>query len=180
MIMINFATGNYRLQTRILRVLAVLSVLLAVAMAVILGKSVLLRRDIAALDKNVKEIQAAEEQIKPLLLERDRIVKDLTAMSALVQARSFSWTHMLTNVERVVPVGVALVKVEYDPKACALNLAGSARSPESLRNLMVGLEQTIEFKDPYLKHQTVEKGNISFNVVAFYHESKAAALAQAK
>jgi Tfp pilus assembly protein PilN len=180
MITINFATGNYRLQNRILRGIAILSVLLAVIMAVILGRSVLLRRDIAALDKNVKEIQAAEEQIKPLLIERDRLVKDLTAMSGLVQARSFSWTHMLTNLERVVPVGVALGKMEFDPKERMLKLDGSARSPEALRNLMVALERTSEFQEPYLKHQSVEKGNISFNVVAFYRESKTASLAQAK
>jgi Tfp pilus assembly protein PilN len=180
MISINFATGNYRLQARVFQGLAVLSVLLAVAMAVILGSSVLLRRDIAALDKNVKEIQAAEEQVKPLLLERDRIVKDLTAMSGLVQARSFSWTHLLTDLEQVVPVGVALVKVELDPKEHTLNLDGSARSPESLRNLMVALERSAGFRDPYLKHQSVEKGNISFNVVAFYRESQTAPLVQGK
>lgn len=180
MITINFATENYRLQTRIFRALAVLCVLLAVLTPVILGKSAFLRRDIAALDKNVKEIQAAEEQVKPLLLERDRIAKDLTAMGGLIQARSFSWTLMLTNLEQVVPIGVALVKVKVDPKEGMLKLDGSARSPESLRNLMVGLERTIEFKDPYLKHQSIEKGNISFNVVALYQQSKAAAVAQAK
>ena len=93
-------------------------------MAVIVGRSIVLRREIASLDKNVKEIQAAEEQVKPLLVERDRMVKDLNAMAGLVQARSFSWTQLLTNLELVVPVGVALEKVGFDPKEHTLVLDG--------------------------------------------------------
>ncbi len=180
MITINFATRNYRLAARLLQGLVVACVLLAVLAVFIVAKGMLLRRDIAALDRNVKEIQAAENEIRPLLLERDRIVRDLNAMGNLVRARSFSWTRLLTNLERAVPIGVALRKVDFDPKERMLSLEGAAQSPESLRSLMVGLERTSGFQDPYLKNQSIEKGNISFNVVFYYRESKTGGVAQGK
>lgn len=180
MIRINFASRNYRVLDRVFQGLVLGAAALCLVMAVILGKAALLRRDIAALDKSVKEIQSAEERIKPLLDERDRLVKDLAAMAALVQARGFSWTQLLSNLERVVPIGVALRKVEYEPKTQTLSLDGAAQSPESLRNLMVGLERTSGFRNAYLKHQSVEKRNISFNVVVLYQEPKTGAVVQGK
>jgi Tfp pilus assembly protein PilN len=139
-----------------------------------------LRADIAAMGKRVKEVGAAEEQVRPLLAERDRIIKDLTAMKGLLESRRFSWTQLLTSIEKIFPVGVALKKIDYNPRDRSLTLDGTAHSPESLRNLMVGLERSDLFRDPYLKHQSLEKGSISFNVVAFYKENKAAGMVQGK
>jgi Tfp pilus assembly protein PilN len=121
-----------------------------------------------------------DEQTRPALLERERIVKDLTAMSGLLEARKISWTRLLTSVEAVVPVGVALKHVDFEVKDSTLTLNGVARSPESLRNLVVAMEKSASFKDPFLKHQSLEKGNISFNVVAVYREDKGPAVAQGK
>lgn len=180
MISINFATRNYRLIDRLKTGLAVSNVLLAIGTAVILWTALSLKGEIAALEGKVKEIEAAEEQVRPLLAERDRVVKDLTAMSKLIESRRFSWTQLLTNIETIFPIGVALAKVNYNPREHALVLDGAARSPESLRNLIVGLERSPGFKDPYLKHQSIDKGSISFNVVAFYQAHKAAGVAQGK
>jgi hypothetical protein len=68
----------------------------------------------------------------------------------------------------VFPAGAALERLQYDPKDRSLVLDGRAQSPEALRNLMVGLEKSPLFKDPLLKHQSVEKGVISFTVGAHY------------
>jgi len=70
--------------------------------------------------------------------------------------------------------------VELNPKDFTLTLNGMARSPESLRNLVVAMEKSASFKDPFLKHQSVEKGSISFNVVAVYREDKSRAVARGK
>jgi hypothetical protein len=59
-------------------------------------------------------------------------------------------------------------------------LNGMAQSPESLRNLVVSLEQSQAFKNPFLKHQSLEKGNLSFNVTTVYHENKGAGVALSK
>ncbi len=126
--------------------------------------------EISTLQQRVKEAEASDVQLKPLLDEREKLVKDLNAMSVLMDARKFSWTRFLTSIERAVPVGVALNKVEFNPKERTLSIDGLAQSPESLRDLVVGFEKSPSFKDPFLKHQSLEKGIISFNVVAVYYE----------
>lgn len=180
MISINFASRNYRFIERVRAGLAVANILLLVSAAVIIWSSLSLSRETKFMNKKIKELEAVQEQFRPLLAERDKVVRDITAMSGLIESRRFSWTRLLTSIERVFPVGVALDKVEYNRRERALVLDGAARSPESLRNFMVGLEKTAEFKNPYLKHQSIEKGSISFNVVASYDALAGAGLAQRK
>ena len=178
MIAINFASRNYRLIGRIRFGLIAGSILLVAITAVMIWTAVSLRANISSLDRKLQELQAADEHLRPALLERARLVKDLTAMSGLLESRKISWTRFLTSIETVVPKGVALKKVEFDPKDSTLTLNGMARSPEALRNLVVAMEKSLLFKDPFLKHQSLEKGSISFNVVAVYREDKSRAAGQ--
>lgn len=180
MITINFASRNYRLVGRIRIGLIAGSIILAVMTAGMLWTTVTLQEKISSLDRKLRELEAADEQVRPVLLEREQLVKDLTAMSGLMESRKISWTGLLTSLEAVVPVGVALKQVGFNPKDSVLTLDGMAQSPESLRNLVVGMEKTASFKDTLLKHQSLEKGNISFNVVAVYRENTSPAVAQGK
>jgi Tfp pilus assembly protein PilN len=180
MIAINFATRNYRLIGQIRFGLIAGILLLMAITAGMIWTAVSLRANISSMDRKLQELKAADEQIRPTLMERGQLVKDLTAMSGLMESRKISWTRFLTSIEAVVPVGVALKHVEMDPKDSTLTLDGMARSPESLRNLVVAMENSSSFIKPFLKHQSLEKGNISFNVVAVYREDKNRAVAQGK
>jgi len=180
MITINFASRNYQLIGRIRSGLIAGSILLVIITAGMLWTAVSLRENISSLDRKLQQLKEADEQVRPALVERERLVKDLGAMSGLMESRKISWTRFLTSIETVVPVGVALKKVEFDPKNATLTLSGVARSPESLRNLVVAMEKSLSFKDPFLKHQSLEKGNITFNVVAVYREDKNRSVAQGK
>lgn len=180
MITINFASRNYRLIARVRSGLIAGSILLIVITAGMIWFAVSLRENVSSLERKLQVLQAVDEETRPALLERERLVKDLTAMSGLMEARKISWTRLLTSVEAVVPVGVALKRVEFNPKDLALTLNGMARSPESLRNLVVAMEKSASFKDPLLKNQSLEKGNISFNVVAVFQEDKSRTVAQGK
>lgn len=180
MITINFASRNYRLIAQVRSGLIAGCILLVAITAGMLWITVSLREDISAMDLKLQKLKAADEQIRPVLLERERLIKDLTAMSGLMEARKISWTRLLTSLEAVVPVGVALKKVDYNPKDSTLTLNGMARSPESLRNLVVAMEKSASLQDPLLKHQSLEKGNISFNVVAVFQEDKSRAVSQGK
>ena len=180
MITINFASRNYRLVGRIRTGLNAGSIILAVMTAMMLWTIVAFRASIPSMDRTLQELEAADVQVKPVLQERAQLVKDLNAMSGLMESRKISWTGLLTSIEAVVPKGVALKHVIFNPKDSSLTLDGVALSPESLRNLVVGLEKTSSFKDPFLKHQSLEKGSISFNVVAVYRENIRPAVAQGK
>ena len=167
MIAINFASRNYRIVEKVRLALLAVNVLLALAIVAMVWTALSLRAQSAGMEGRIGDLLKTEEQFKPLLTERDRIVKEFASMSGLLESRRFSWTELLTDIEKVFPTGVALNKIEY-AKDGALMLDGAARSPESLRNLMVGLERSASFRDAYLKHQSVDKGSISFNVVVFY------------
>jgi len=160
----NFATRDYRLSAAVVRGSAVLAACLLIA-AALLGWAILGHRaERAAIERQTAELVARNEQIAPVLEERDRVLKELASMAAVVEARRFSWTNLLTNIEQVFPAGVALDKVLYHPKDRSLVLEGRAQSPEALRGLMVGLERSPAFASSQLKHQSVEKGAISFSV----------------
>ncbi len=172
MISINFASNNYRAALRIVRAFTAGSIILACITVGMVWKSISLRSDAASMQEKLKETEIPDEQIRSLLVEREQLVKDLNAMSGLMDARKFSWTRFLTGIEAVVPLGVALQKVAYNPHDRTLSLDGMAQSPEALRNLIVGFEKSASFTAPFLKHQSLEKGIISFNVVAVYQEHK--------
>jgi Tfp pilus assembly protein PilN len=178
MIAINFATRNFRLSALITKGLFIGSVILALTAAAMLWTSVTLRRDSTIMEKKLKDADAADADVKPVLAERAQLVKDLSAMSGLLEARRFSWTKFLTSIETAVPTGVAMKRIDFNPHDGALSLEGVAQSPEALRNLIVGLERSASFKEPFLKHQSQEKGSISFNVVAIYYGNKNAAVAR--
>jgi Tfp pilus assembly protein PilN len=174
MITINFASRQYRLFARIRTGLIAGSVVLCIALAGLIWTAVALRANISSMDRKMKDAGAADEQVRSLFSEREQLIKDLSAMSGLMESRKLSWTHLLTSIEAVVPTGVALTHVEFHVKERTVTLDGMAQSPESLRTLVVGLEKSAFFKDPFLKHQSLEKGSISFNVIAVYHEDKSA------
>ncbi len=178
MISINFASKNYRAVAWITQALMAGSIVLAFGAAGMVWKAVFLHKDVSAMQQKMKVAEESDEKLKPVLLERAQIVKNLGAMSGLMDARKFSWTRFLTSIEAAVPLGVALKNVEFDPKERTLSIDGMAQSPESLRNLVVGFERSPSFTDPFLKHQSLDKGIISFNVVAVYREHKNNVMAQ--
>jgi Tfp pilus assembly protein PilN len=178
MIAINFASRNFRLISQITRGMIVGSAILTLTAADMLWTSVSLRRDISVMERKLKDAEAADAEVKPVLAERERLVKELSAMSGLLESRKFSWTRLLTNIEAIVPKGVAMNRVDFNPHDGTLSVEGMAQSPEALRNLIVGLERSASFKEPFLKHQSLDKGSISFNVVAVYHDNRNAAVAK--
>lgn len=180
MITINFASKNYRLAGKIRTGLICGCIVLAVITAGLLWTIITIRANIFSMELTLSELEAADKQAQPVLLERERVVKDLTAMSELMESKKISWIRLLTNIEAVVPKGVALEQVKFNPKDSVLTLSGMARTPESLRNMVVAMERAVSFKDPFLKHQSLEKGSISFNVVAVYRKDALAAVAQGK
>jgi Tfp pilus assembly protein PilN len=169
-ISINFAGTDYRLMSRIYSGMIAATAVFAVVLALLLWRGSSLRAQIEGADARLRVLSASEEKIRPVLKEREQLLRDLSAMSGLMEARRFSWTRFLTNLEAAVPFGVALGKVDFNPRDRSLAVDGAAQSPEALRNLMVGLERSRSFRDPLLKHQSMDKGSISFNVGAYYHD----------
>jgi Tfp pilus assembly protein PilN len=173
-ISINFAGTDYRLITR---VRAVLIVLLAVLLCTAGGLIMLTRTygaKRAAVEKGIQELLTSQQKLQSVVAERQRIVQNLTTMSALLEAKGFSWTRFLSALEEVFPSGVALARLEFNPRERNVVLEGKAASPEALSGLMIRLERSPSFKNPLLKRQSMEKGIRSFHVGVIYQEPPAA------
>jgi len=177
LITINFAGTNFRLLMRLQRGIIVTMVLLGITTGILLWKANSYRVQSEALTQQVREFNASIEKLRPAMQERQQLVKDLGDMSGLLEARRFSWTQLLTGIEAAFPSGVALTKLEFNAKELAVALEGTAQSPESLSSLMIGLQKSRSFKNPLLKHQSMDKGNLSFNVAVAYQEHLAAGTA---
>lgn len=168
LVSINFARTDYRLIFRAAIGLGLSACGLAVValLLIVSGVSDMSRgRD---MDKRLSELSSHEEKINAIIKEKEQLIRELNSMSALVSAREFSWTKMLTGIESVVPTGVAIKSVKYNPKDRSLSLEGTAGSPEALRNLVAMMEKSRFFREPFLRRQSIEKGRISFDVVAVY------------
>ena len=167
---INFASRSYRLLFWLSLGLHALGALCVFAIVLLIAAVFVYRSGVAETEQKLKKLETAVETMRPVMREREQLVNDLSDMSSLMKARSFSWTGLLTGIEAVFPTGVALMTVDYDTKTRSLTLDGRARSPESLRNLIIGMEKSVSFKEPRLKQQSVDKGHISFKVVAHYED----------
>jgi len=174
LITINFAGTNFRLLMRLQQGLIVTVALLAITTGILLWKANAYHVQSAALAQQVREFAASIEKLRPAMQERQQLVKDLSDMSGLLEARRFSWTQLLTRIEASFPSGVALTRLECNARELVVALEGTAQSPESLSGLMIGLQKSRSFKNPFLKHQSMDKGNLSFNVAVTYQQHLAA------
>jgi len=174
LITINFAGTNFRLLMRLQQGLIVTVIVLAVIAGVLMWESNSYRAQSSALTRQINEFTTSIEKLRPVMQERQQLVKDLGDMSALLEARRFSWTQLLTGIEASFPSGVALTQLDFKSRERAVTLEGTARSPEALSGLMIGLQKSRSFKSPLLKHQSMDKGNLSFNVAVTYQEHLAA------
>ena len=169
-ITINFSTTSYRRILRIRQGLFAAAALLGLSAGALLWTADSLRAQNAVQERQMQEFAASVEKLRPAMRERQQLVKDLGAMTGLLEARRFSWTQLLTRIEAVSPSGVALTSVQLSGKEQAVALEGTAQSPEALSNLMIGLQRSRSFRNPLLKHQSLDKGNLSFNVAVHYQE----------
>lgn len=166
----NFARVNYRLLGRVRLGLVLTTVALLLTAVVLIVQTRSQRVRAADREKNLAELTASLEKMKPAIEERERLVKNLSAMSALLEARKFSWVRLLTGLEGSFPTGVALSALTIEPKERVVSLEGTASSPEALSNLMIGLQNSRSFRSPKLKRQSLDKGNLEFHVDVVYQD----------
>ena len=173
-ILINFASTDYRLIARLQWGGITAAVLLGVIAGLLLWTAGSYRQQATDAEQKVLDLAASAAKLRPAMEERQELVKNLNAMTGLVEARRHSWVHFLTSIEAAFPTGIALTKVDFRPRDLSVVLEGAAQSPEALSSLMIGLQRSRSFKNPQLKHQSMEKGSLSFNVAVSYQGQHAA------
>jgi len=166
----NFARVNYRLIARIRAGIVIATAMLLLAAIVLILEARSLRDRALNAEQVLQELTASLKKMQPAIEERQQLVQNLTSMTALLEARKFSWVRLLTGLENAFPPGVALSTIAIDPKDGAVSLEGTAQSPEALSNLMIGLQKSRSFRSPKLKRQSLDKGNLEFHVAVIYQD----------
>lgn len=173
-ITINFAGINYGLIVRLQQTGIAVVVVLALAVGSLLWSALSYRSAGAAAEQQVTNLADSAGKLRMAVQERQQLIKNLNAMSGLLEARRHSWTQFLTGIEAAFPAGIALTRVDFERKDQTVVLEGVAQSPEALSNLMIGLQRSRSFRNPLLKHQSMDRGILSFNVAVIYQEPLAA------
>ncbi len=118
------------------------------------GKNAFLKKEIAALDKQIDEIKKLKEQTEALL-SRKQIIESL-------QANRTETVHLFNELARQVPSGVYLRSVKQSGGKITLN--GFAQSNAKVSTLMRNLDDSPVLEKPDLveiKAATVDKRRLS-------------------
>ena len=78
-------------------------------------------------------------------------------VNSILYRRSYDWLSLLANLERLVPVGVALNRLEPSDKGTTLQLSASARNFSGVRKFIENLEGSQVFSEVYLTNQSTTK-----------------------
>lgn len=104
------------------------------------GRNEFLRKEIAELDKRIKEIREMES-IKAKLLARMNVIEQLQSNRPIM-------VRMMDEMVRVMPEGVQLTKLEH--RDGSLTLQGMAQSNARISAYMRNLDGSPWFDDPRL------------------------------
>ncbi len=123
-----------------------------------------MQREIAVLDKKIKEIEALE-RAKERLLARMQVIQDLQSSRPKV-------VKVFDSLTRVVPDGIHLNKLTRQGKSLTLN--GMAESNARVSVFMQKLDKHIEFDESNLKvvQRTSNADNATRNFTLTINESE--------
>jgi Tfp pilus assembly protein PilN len=89
--------------------------------------------------------------------EYTAFLADVKNVNFILYKRSYDWLALLANLEKLVPEGVALKRLEPADKGEILKLSASARNFSAVRQFIENLESSQVFSEIYLTDQTFVK-----------------------
>lgn len=101
----------------------------------------------------------------------DRLSRDVGFANQLIGERTFSWTALLTELERTVPNGMAINGVQHHlGKDVTIRLTGSALGLQAIQQFTEALAGHAAFYDPALvQHRVRERtGLVDFSLRVGY------------
>jgi Tfp pilus assembly protein PilN len=117
------------------------------------------------------------QQLKPRLQSRlqPALLREALLIRDLIVQRTFSWTLLFNQLERVVPDDVLLTAVQpkVDRGIIELSLTGKARNSEAWRRLIDALETADVFHDAYPDNRLLKDGEIEFRLRVRYRPERA-------
>ncbi len=142
------------------------------------------RNEMADLNQKMREFRGQRKELDEFFKRPEsRKVMDRAAfLNGLIEQRSFPWTKMFTDLERLLPVGVRVVSIS--PRMAGgrveVKLSIGAQSDEGKLKFIETLEQSTEFERIQVLSETrptrPEEGDrVLLELVAFYTATEAPA-----
>lgn len=118
--------------------------------------------------------QAGQEGVDLSTAAVTRLPAEVRFINGLIEKRTFSWTHFLSELERTVPGGVGVTSVRLEPARLTIQLSGTARTFEDVTAFLTLLHDHPEFREPLLKqHRDRDDGLVEFQVMLQYRHHDA-------
>jgi Tfp pilus assembly protein PilN len=175
----NFASSEYarlRYMAAGLYGAAVLGVLLAGVMWWWAAEN---RRESAALQENVARVRQQASRLADGLrgvgfapddpAAADALAKQVAALNQVLEAKTFSWTALLNDLETAVTRKVSVSSIRPDLKTRTLTLDGVALTLQDVTGLMTSLQESGRFTEVFLQQQrNTEDNRTEFTIQCVY------------
>ncbi len=175
----NFASSEYarvRVMAAGLYGVAALGVALAGAMWWWASEN---RLEATALHENVARVQQQASRLANDLREVgfapddpaavDALATQVAALNQVLEAKAFSWTALLNDLEAAVPRKVSVSSIRPDLKSRTLTLDGVALTLQDVTGLMTSLQESGRFTDVFLQQQrSTEDNRTEFTIQCVY------------
>ena len=131
-------------------------------------KAALATREMQQLDRDKATAEALLSQPQNrAILERSRF------LNSLIASKSFSWTQLFMDLEKVMPPRVRVVSLQPEPGSgdqVALRLMVEGDSRERALDLVRRMEDSDRFRQPRVKSERgkPESGGIQLEILALY------------
>ncbi len=116
--------------------------------------------------------------LKSLKVNAATVREEVDFINAIIEKKSFSWSVLLSDLEKTVPKGVYLVSIEPNFATGEVGITGVARRLDDALAMVDAMGAAARFKDVYLlKHEDKKdaKGSrtkLFFNLRASYTDGK--------
>ena len=162
----NLATRSYRTERRQRQLAAVAVLCLLLLLAAQVGGWATLRQKDSAIAARLsvmeRELLRHQDEVRAIRagVPADAVKRyeaKVAALNDILEAAAFSWSGLLTELERSVPPGVALSEISPDTRTGHVALRGTVRTFAELDQFLRVLEQRTAFGDVFLLRQAVKR-----------------------
>lgn len=179
---INLASEDYR-KTRLLKVLLYVFSILLVGGGILQVQSYISywgeHRYIEESLQNVEDRRRAlEKELRVSGMDTSEVgitafTKQIDTVNSLIAEKAFSWTLFLNELEFTVPRNISVMRLQPRSPEGTMTLLGKAISLKDLTRFIIGLEDSQEFEEVFLKDQATDKeGFIEFTVEFKYRSTR--------
>ena len=175
----NFASGDFA-RSRVLAAALYLVALGGIVIAAAMGWWVSdIQRDATALEENVTRVHQQTSRLREELRKAgfspddpaavERLVKRVSGLNQVIEAKAFSWTALMNDLEAVVPRNVSINSIRPELKTKKVSLDGVALTLGDVTALMTALQTSGRFSDVFLQQQkATDENRTEFTIECVY------------